>query len=423
MSERLLSSTIRLTQYASAGAVGCLLLLVPASAVFAAPQDEAPASNAAASSDPTASNAPLDPKTVDLIQQLGAASFAVRQRATRELQALGIAAKPALVLALQSKDAEIRSRARTILVEVLNVDFRRRIAEFAADRTGDESHDLPGWRMFQKSIGSDSLARRVFLEAIRAEPILLESIEQSSDYASSTLNSRSTNLYNRYIRNPMYRGIVEPGQAGEANVAALLIAAMNPHLPLDEYVATKIYQLVQHAGLRQQLQSGTRQEPVRRLVGSFIRRTADSPLAYQTIWLAMHHDLKDGVVPAEAIIERRDRQPYMLQNAILCIGKLGDRRHIALLEPLLDDVTPVDGRISNAVRPQVCDAALAVSIHLAGRDPKDFGFTKLQVNDQTLYQSNTLAFDSETQREQALAHWRQWWANHSAAAPKLSNQE
>ncbi len=421
MSEFQWSMAIRLTRYACA--VSCLLLLVPASAAFAEPRDEAPTSNSAVSTDPSASKAAIDPKTSDLIQQLGDVSFAVRQRATRELQALGIAAKPNLVVALQSKDAEIRTRARAILVEVLNADFRRRVAEFAADRTGEESHDLPGWRMFHETIGSDRLARRVFLEAIRAEPILLESIEQSPDYAASTLNSRSTNLYNRYIRNPMYRGIVEPGQAGEANVDALLIAAMNPHLPLDEQVATRIYQLVQHAGLRQQLESGTRQEPVRRLVGSFIRRTADSPLAYQTIWLAMHHDLKDGVVPAEAIIRRRDRQPYMLQNAILCIGKLGDRRHIALLEPLLDDVTPVDGRISNAARPQVCDAALAVSIHLAGLDPKDFGFTKLQPNAQTLFQSNTLAFDTDAQREQALANWRQWWASHSAAENMPSDEE
>jgi hypothetical protein len=148
------------------------------------------------------------------------------------------------------------------------------------------------------------------------------------------------------------------------------------------------------------------------LVGSFIETTAELQLAYQTIWLAMHHNLKEGLVPAVSLVERRDRQPYMLQNALLCVGKLGDRRHLELVELLLEDESPVDGRIANASRPQICDIALAVSIHLAGQDPKSFGYSKLQLSTQTLFQASTLAFASDPMREQALEKWRIWRARH-----------
>ncbi|MFP6692950.1 MAG: hypothetical protein VB875_08025, partial [Pirellulales bacterium] len=82
------------------------------------------------------------------------------------------------------------------------------------------------------------------------------------------------------------------------------------------------------------------------------------------------------------------------------------------VELLLEDESPVDGRIANASRPQICDIALAVSIHLAGQDPKSFGYYKLQLSTQTLFQASTLAFASDPMREQALEKWRIWRARH-----------
>ncbi|MFP6665801.1 MAG: hypothetical protein VB876_00720 [Pirellulales bacterium] len=354
----------------------------------------------------------FDSRITELIRQLGAPSFGQRQRATRQLQAIGVTAKPALVQALQHDDAEIRSRARRILLAVLDTDLQRRITAFAADPSDQQATSLPGWRLFKETVGTSAVARRIYLEAVRAEPVLLESIEQTSQTAGTTLTARAMTLHERYIRNPMYRGIADSIEAGESSVCALLLATMNPDVVLDEQIATKIYQLVQHAGLRQHLDAGPRRDPIRRLVGSFIETTAELQLAYQTIWLAMHHNLKEGLVPAVSLVERRDRQPYMLQNALLCVGKLGDRRHLELVELLLEDESPVDGRIANASRPQICEIALAVSIHLAGQDPKSFGYSKLQLSTQTLFQASTLAFASDPMREQALEKWRIWRARH-----------
>jgi hypothetical protein len=356
--------------------------------------------------------AEIEPEVVDLIRQLGASSFGQRQRATRQLQAIGVAAKPALVQALQHDDAEIRLRARRILLAVLDADLQRRVAAFAANPSNKLADGLPGWRIYSEAVSDSAVARRIYLEAVRSEAILLESIEQSSQTATATLTSRATTLHDRYIRNPMYRGIADPIEASESSVCALLMASMNQDVILDEQLSTKIYQLVQHAGIRQHLDGGPRREPMRRLVGSFIRRTAELQLSYQTIWLAMHHNLKEGLVPAVSLVERRDRQPYMLQNALLCVGKLGDRSHLQLVESLIEDASPVDGRISNSSRPQVRDVALAISIHLAGQDPKAFGYSKLQPSTQTLFQANTLAFSSDPMREQALAKWREWRASH-----------
>jgi hypothetical protein len=63
-----------------------------------------------------------DPPPVEkLIEQLGSPSFPVRERATKQLQARGPAALPALRKALESKDEEVRKRAES-LVPVLEIE-------------------------------------------------------------------------------------------------------------------------------------------------------------------------------------------------------------------------------------------------------------------------------------------------------------
>ncbi|MCE9557207.1 MAG: hypothetical protein K8T91_27985, partial [Planctomycetes bacterium] len=68
-----------------------------------------------------------DPRIPSLIRQLGDPQFAIRQQATRELQAIGPASKEPLTQALQNPDAEVRLRAQRILVNVLEADFTARL--------------------------------------------------------------------------------------------------------------------------------------------------------------------------------------------------------------------------------------------------------------------------------------------------------
>src|SRR5262245_66247456 len=61
--------------------------------------------------------APLPSEIARWVEELGDDSFAVREAASKRLVAAGARAEPALLKALDSKDAEVLKRAKAILAE------------------------------------------------------------------------------------------------------------------------------------------------------------------------------------------------------------------------------------------------------------------------------------------------------------------
>jgi len=55
-------------------------------------------------------------------------------------------------------------------------------------------------------------------------------------------------------------------------------------------------------------------------------------------------------------------------------------------------------------------------MHLHGRNPKDFGFEKIQNHPQTLFNQNSMGFDSDQQRAAAIAKWQAWLEKQPTAA-------
>ena len=92
------------------------------------------------SQSPPADGAPSEQQLARLIEQLDADTFDVRERATRELHAIGLPALPALEAARTHTSAEVRGRVK-VLIESLTTGVRRReFQEFAM--TPDESLDV-----------------------------------------------------------------------------------------------------------------------------------------------------------------------------------------------------------------------------------------------------------------------------------------
>ncbi|NIO33472.1 MAG: hypothetical protein GTO26_00455 [Planctomycetales bacterium] len=343
-----------------------------------------------------------------LIAELGDPSFAVRQRTSRRLEELGLVAKPALVAGLQDPDAEVRHRVRRILVRVLELDFENRIAAFAAGKSAT-ADDLPGWMLLKSIAGDGPAVRQLFIEAIRGEPLLLEALDQGHTYAAQAVVLRTQQLYQARLRNPNARQNLANNSQFAASVAALLIVIADGETELDERTASMIFQMMHRSALLRRL--GSREQPVRALVGVFIQRTAETSMAYQSLWTAMQYNLKEGLIAATAIIRRGEQRPYVLQDAILAIGKLGTKEHIKLLTPLLADDTALSHQFNRqatkSITPQVRDVALAVIIHLSGEKPQDYGYTTIQQDPIRLFRSNTMRFSSDAKRAAALKTWQE----------------
>ena len=376
-----------------------------------------------------ADETPTPPNVEQLIDQLGSSSFSARQQASRQLKQIGPAAKSALVKALTSSDAEIRHRSRDILGHVLEIDLENRIAAFVADDTGTFD-DLPGLTLYQSLAGTSRPAQRLFIRAIRAEPLLLESLDFDAEYASATIKSRAQNLWNQFQRNPSYREISVDKVHYQSCVAALIITIANPEIELDDRTLYFMLQHFERSGLSTYLNRGSEhEEAVRGLVRPLIARSANTIYATHFIRLAVNHNLKSGLVPAEAILRDRqgEQQPYEVLQALLAVGKLGSKDHIQLLTPLLSDVTllhqPMNGRAKVKIKSQMRDAALAVMIHLSGQDPKDYGYTHIAANSIWLFEQTSMGFTSDEERDEALKKWQTWVDRQSSPAAVESTND
>ncbi len=366
------------------------------------------------------------------IDDLSHHSFSVRTRAEQQLLQIGGPAETALIDALSNSDPETRRSARHILQHILTERLYHQIRQFSKAGPEAVSPPLPGWSFYSEHVGDDTESQDSFVDAVLAEPVLLESLSQDASYSSQALRSRTQTLYDKLIRNPGRNpsGSSGPGTSSVTSVGsvmALLIVAANHTTDLDEQTAQKLFQLMNYSGLTQNLMEtvdgdSNRSTPHRRLVGHFVRRSAGTSLAYQMLWLSMQYNLTEGLVPAEMIVREKNPQPYVLQNAMLAIAKLGDQEHISMLVPYLSNEQPVNNRRGNGFQPLIRDVALATTIHLHGQNPKDFGFTHIRPNKQTLFQAGSMGFISPKQREAAFTRWNTWKATRSLGGEAADSQ-
>jgi hypothetical protein len=130
--------------------------------------------------------------------------------------------------------------------------------------------------------------------------------------------------------------------------------------------------------------------------------------------LSMQYDLREGLEPAIDLVRQPGSQAQFLQMALLVIGRFGDRQHLSVLEPLLDnrDSLFTHNQNGQAIKSEVRDVTLAVLVHLSGQDLKDYGFERIQRDPRTLFNISSIGFSSSATRDKSLAKWKAWSADH-----------
>lgn len=343
-----------------------------------------------------------------LVRGLGASTFQARQHSQRSLVEIGLSARPALEAACQDPDQEIRQRARQALAAIKDLDFHVRLGAFLADKDVDNSHGLAGWQHYRSLAGTTPAARQLFADMLRAERELLEAVADDPDRAGALLDSRCQQLES----GTQDSGPSRRPQLSLATMAALLFAAGDIEVPVSDHAGECIIAFSGQPALNQALHARPTSEIVRALLGAWVSRPfdRDAVTGYRSLILAMQFNLPDAVAPALALIAAPGAPPHLVQYAILALGKLGGREHLAALEPLLKDERPIGvpdrgGRESDT---QVRDVALAAMIHLTGQPLSDYGFSRAKSNAMILFNTNTLGFNDPSAREAALRKWRDW---------------
>jgi hypothetical protein len=365
-----------------------------------------------------AANAPrvASPDEVKLlIAKLGDRAFAVREAATTRLAEMDVSIRPALTEAIKSRDAEVRMRARRILVIVNQRYFETRLVAFVSDADGKQGVELPGWSRFQSLAGKGREARELFVEMQRAEPRILEATESKLENINELLADRLQEGF----QTPQFGG--SGGELSAASAAALVFVASDPKVQLRpesaSLVGMLIYQPPFHAAL-----AGPRGEGVKTLLAAWVmRETDDTALLMQNVYLAKQHNLSVGRDLAKTVLGKGDLPPHAVAQAMSLLALSGKKEDAALLESFLGDETVIanfnrndPGRHSL----KVCDFAMAMMIVLTGNKPDQFRDGPLRWNQGWNVDEQTLAFPTDEDRQAALKKWKAWWTENKGKLGK-----
>ncbi len=359
----------------------------------------------------------------ELVEQLGDASFAVRNRAMSSLVQLGIKALDALEQGVQSQDREISFRSRHALKLVRENDFQRRLQAFAAGHDAHENYQLPGWARFYKEVGGSPEARALFVEMQQAEPVLLARVERSPDEISEALVERVVELQ-EFAQDGR-----QPNQISLGTIATILFLLNDEHVELPMMVSQSIGSYFRYPTFASAIQAGSQRELLRTMLGTWIERSKGWD-AYHAIYLAMQYDLPKGLVPAKKVLVgevNEQNQSYFVCYAMLAYAKFGGASDVELIEPLLDDSTPYGGSVAVAgaakYRTEIRDIALATLVHLTKQNPKDFGFDRLRSSSTQIFNTGSLAFENNEKREEAIRKWRAFRGKTPSEPPHQAPQD
>lgn len=345
-------------------------------------------------------------RAASLVELLANDDFAVRQQATHELEEMGVVAKAALIAGLQVDDAEVRSRCRRILGNVLDLDLQARLAAFSRQDVDESVSPLPGWERFRRDVGEDSVSRELFVQMVRAEPHLFEAAEGDPRALGPLLQQRCDQLQQRaFESNVRNRQAIDIG-----SVAALFFVGSQPDVPVTDTFVSYLHTFSYQPSFRTVMAQADRAAALRKILGLWISRSAASTNAYQNFMLALQFGLKEGLDSAIAMLRDSGSQPHMAQYAMLLVGRFSDREALPLLLPYLTDQNFLGSYNVNdkEVRTELRDVALAVLLHLTEQDHALYGFDHLQKSGEMLFQPVTAGFTTPQDRDAALARWNRW---------------
>lgn len=339
-----------------------------------------------------------------LVKQLGAASFAERQKATEVLLELGPAAEPALVRGAEDPDPEIAKRCRELLPRVRNRETERRLAAFLQDKD-DRLPPPAGWERFRKAAGNTPESRKLFAAVYASDRALLELAAADPKAAGARLAARAKEV-DRELQE------LDRGQPCLPLLTALVLLASDTRVPLDAAAYQATAQAVGNLRYRPALLKEARATPVTwGGLTAFLGRAADAPSWNAGLEVMRALEVREGVPAAVQLALSREMPAGTRAAAVVLVGDLGTKEHVAKLAPLLADAAAVGTATirGTALTTELRDVALAAAVKLSGQTLADYGFPyyKALPGVKELPDPIKLGFARPAERDAALRRWKE----------------
>ncbi len=372
------------------------------------------------------------------VEQLGDASFTLREQASATLMGQGTQALGALRAIPATAPFEMRQRAQLIQKKIEDDKFLALSRSFLLDLDRADDYGLPGWKGYRELVGSTRTSKLLFLELIRAQPEIAQLIELASDEAAPPAALRSLEamacLEATHLREELF-SLQEP-LVGDA-VAMLLVAATLPdQTPVE---ISEIIAISERRAFEGNMNKEGYRNCLRKLLAAWLPKTHAS-LAPTAMDCALRYNLSPGVdIARRHLSDNFDSDTRKL--AFYCLAKFGDETDVPLLRPLLSDRTVVDEFARSAIRAdgeihesnsappgagnsllgnnmvvRISDLALTTSMLLLGEDPASV-YPRYEGHPLLEFFIHSLASpaDEADQQQQRIDQWK---LGHSAQQVK-----
>ena len=343
-----------------------------------------------------------------LVRELAHPAYPVRAEAMRTLRQMGRLALEAIGDAVGTDpDPEVRFRCELLLPAAEADDFAARMASFVSDTQGRYDHELPGWDEFRELAGGDTKSRQLFTQLLASEPnrAILAGFGRSDEEIAGRLAERMAELqqlmYPRF-RPPGFKKYVPTVEDATTVLFAEVVLGENVQTAPGVSSTT----LVSQTSFRQAFSDADTGPALTRIVRPWLdsRPGPNGPVTAMNV--AKTLQLADYPRYIGRVLESEDLSPSVRANAMSYLARIGGVEHIAKLTPLFKDEAVVR-RQANKEDIQLRDSALAMSMVLAGKDPKDLGFEAQNSRATSQYYYWNFRFPSDEARTKGFAKWKE----------------
>ncbi len=312
-----------------------------------------------------------------LVGQLGDACYQQRERASRQLVAIGLEVRAALYAGMQHPDAEIA---------------------FRCHRLWDEVRFLAGWQQASLIVGDSPAARALYDRMFLADPAFWYELAETPRPLDGLFPERRSQLQQAVKQAQVPAAIVE-GTLANAFYFGVLAKQAIPQQELES-----VDDLLRVGPCRQAL---TDNDVLGDLWDLWAKATGSDGPALGRLLAALQNKRPQARDIARDMLANERIPAGQRQYALLALAKFKNPADDALFQQALDDSTPLDTLFTRGgvINSQLRDIALAATIYRDGQDPGQFGFGYARPDPNTLYSPSTLGFKNEEERAQAVKNW------------------